>query len=298
MQRSIIFTLLAGLIVALGSLPGQADCGQGRPFDEIIVFGASMSDAGNAHILTNGAAGAEPYWGGRISNGPVWVEYLSDNLHLGKPKEDAPAPEVSLRGGTNYAVGGASSGWGVSTSGAPSIGLQIDFFFQDGRTLDGDELIVIQGGGNDSSPTYAASAIGEHIAELAEAGGRYFLIANQPRTSQRPGIKGRKSFDIYVESFDEALGEVLDELEADLPISIYRLDLLALTDDIIANPSDYGLTNITDKACPGCNGGFPTEGAEHTVVSNPDEYLYWDGVHYTTVVHEIFAEVSDALVRD
>src|SRR5215217_7794985 len=53
-------------------------------FDHVVVFGDSLSDAGNA---------------GRFTNGPVWVEYLAQKLGL--PLNPARA------GGTNFAVGGA-----------------------------------------------------------------------------------------------------------------------------------------------------------------------------------------------
>ena len=53
-------------------------------FDELVVFGDSLSDTGNA---------------GRFSNGPVWVEGVANGLGLSvRPSES---------GGTNYAIGGA-----------------------------------------------------------------------------------------------------------------------------------------------------------------------------------------------
>ena len=45
-----------------------------RP-DNIIVFGDSLSDTGNAFEATgHGEPPSTPYFDGRFSNGPVWVQ--------------------------------------------------------------------------------------------------------------------------------------------------------------------------------------------------------------------------------
>ena len=109
MKRILI---LAGLLVAALVASNGADAAAQPGFDEIIIFGASMSDNGNAYILTNGQYGGPPNFTGRFSNGPVWVERLAENLGFGTPTEQSPLPAPSEAGGTNYAVGGAGSGDG------------------------------------------------------------------------------------------------------------------------------------------------------------------------------------------
>ena len=81
-----------------------------RPFDELVVFGDSGSDNGNDHILSGGLVVPSPYFGGRFSNGPLWVERLAERLGLGHPTERNPLPAPSEAGGTNYAYGGAEAG--------------------------------------------------------------------------------------------------------------------------------------------------------------------------------------------
>lgn len=44
-------------------------------FSKIVVFGDSISDSGNLHSWAR--IPNAPYWNGRYSDGPVWVEYLS-----------------------------------------------------------------------------------------------------------------------------------------------------------------------------------------------------------------------------
>src|SRR4029453_12923135 len=57
------------------------------PFSRIIVFGDSLSDTGNFYHLTGGFPPA-PYANGRFSNGPLWIEYLADDLGMKLLPED------------------------------------------------------------------------------------------------------------------------------------------------------------------------------------------------------------------
>ena len=79
------------------------------PFSAIYAFGDSLSDAGNAYIATGGATPVSPpYSDGRFSNGPVWVQDLSDFLGLGPLAPSLAQPSAPNR--TDFAVGGAQTG--------------------------------------------------------------------------------------------------------------------------------------------------------------------------------------------
>src|SRR5215475_11575436 len=63
---------------------------------KLVVFGDSLSDTGNLFAATFGAVPpSPPYFQGRFSNGPVWVDALARKLTL--PVE-------------NFAIGGALTG--------------------------------------------------------------------------------------------------------------------------------------------------------------------------------------------
>jgi len=48
--------------------------------NQIVVFGDSLSDSGNLFAATMGTTPPPPYYQGRFSNGPVWVEDLAGRL--------------------------------------------------------------------------------------------------------------------------------------------------------------------------------------------------------------------------
>lgn len=103
--------LLAGmaLIVSAG-LPVSANASL-QELTNLYVFGDSLSDGGNSGLVSSAATGGAliypppPYYNGQYSNGPVAVEYLWQAYNPG-----STSFTPSLAGGTNYAIGGATSG--------------------------------------------------------------------------------------------------------------------------------------------------------------------------------------------
>jgi phospholipase/lecithinase/hemolysin len=59
------------LAVALALTSGPALAG---PITGVVVFGDSLSDAGNVYAATGNRFPPAPYSGGRFTNGPVWVQ--------------------------------------------------------------------------------------------------------------------------------------------------------------------------------------------------------------------------------
>jgi phospholipase/lecithinase/hemolysin len=269
------------LMIVLGATGPAA----AAPYSEIVVFGDSLSDTGNANLgfLDGGVAAVPPYYEGNFANGPVWVEVLADRLGL-------PAPEPSLAGGSNYAWGGAESGPGLSFFGTPNVGMQIDSFVAARRRFHGDELVVIAAGSNDFAwrppwgVGHAVENIRKHLADLAAIGAATFLVANSPAIGQKPT------------QFNQLLQKELDKLDDKLGVKILLFDMAALEAAMRQNPADFGLTNFTDPACPGCGIGIPAPDAADTIVPNPDEYFFWDDIHRTRVVHRALGEAAAALL--
>jgi phospholipase/lecithinase/hemolysin len=99
------------LVVAMG-LPAAANASL-QTLSDLFVFGDSLSDGGNSGIVSRDYTGGTvtyppfPYYNGQYSNGPVAVEYLWKSYN---PGNTSFKPSLSPEGGTNYAIGGATTG--------------------------------------------------------------------------------------------------------------------------------------------------------------------------------------------
>jgi hypothetical protein len=59
-----------------------------------------------------------------------------------------------------------------------------------------------------------------------------------------------------------------------------EIDIFSAFHDVVADPGAFGFSNVTDPCFDGT-----------TVSGDPDEYLFWDGVHPTTKGHRVLAGV-------
>jgi phospholipase/lecithinase/hemolysin len=276
------------------------------PISAVYVFGDSLSDQGNAFILTNTAFPPLPY-AQRASNGPVAVEWLA--AHLGVPL--APA----ALGGTNYAVVGAATGpvtvsgssvvtdnisavaYGVDALEGTGILNQVGSFLLSGPVTAPDtSLFVVWGGANDlflnpSAPT-AAQAVGNiatAIGALYGAGARQFLVPNLPNLALTPsGLAQPPVVQAGLQQlslgFNSGLDTALGGLDLLPGIDIARIDLFGLMTAISGTPGAFGITNATEA----CLTGNLAQGG--TVCASPETYLFWDSVHPSARAHMILGD--------
>jgi phospholipase/lecithinase/hemolysin len=250
-----------------------------------------LTDTGNVFIGSGGTVPASPpYFNGRFSNGPVWVEDLAGRLGVAPP-----AP--SLAGGTNYAFTAAETGTGFFqvAPGAfvPNIGTQINSYLSSHQPQPG-QLFVVWGGSNDflhgqTNPAVPVANLAADISALARAGATTFLVPNLGLLGQTPfGLSlppaqgtGLNALSLF---FDSLLAQQLDQLRSSLGVTIYSLDALSLFNAIQANPGAFGFTDVIHQAKSG-DVGLPG-----TVVPNPDQFAFWDPIHPTAHVHALLGD--------
>ena len=248
----------------------------------IVSFGDSLTDTGNLYAATGQPAA--PYYQGRYSNGPVWVEYLANQLGVA-------APTPSLLGGTNYAWAGAATGDGINAYGIPNTGMQISTYLAS-NTPTATQLFTLWAGANDflafgqTDPSIPVANIGSEITTLANAGAKFVMVPNLPllgdlpATNMLPQVQ-RDGLNQLTLSFDSLLNTELGQLRQNLGITIYEPDINGFFQNVLANPAQYGFTNVTTDVLD--DGATSAKG-----------YLFWDSIHPTTVGHQEVADVAFA----
>ena len=146
--------------------------------NQLVVFGDSLSDNGNAAIFAAGLGIPFP----PLSNGPLWVDHLAAKLSLPDPQ-----PFLALTGGTNYAVATAQTG----SNGLSGVSDQLAVFAAaHPGGAPADALYTLWAGANDifngANPVLAADNIFNNILSLAAGGGKYFLWLNMPDLGLTP----------------------------------------------------------------------------------------------------------------
>jgi phospholipase/lecithinase/hemolysin len=119
-------------------------------------------------------------------------------------------------------------------------------------------------------------------------------VLNLPLLGYTPRFNGSPAdfttFNARTQQFNAALSAMLNGLETNNPaIEVFRFDVATLFSDAIANPQWFGLSNATDSAAPGLQPGMSSYD-ENQIVANPHEYVFWDDLHPTAIVHAILAE--------
>ena len=294
--------LLAGAAAACALL--AAGSASAQTYGRLVVFGDSLTDNGNLFRLTGGrppAPPSPPYFQGRFSNGPTFVELLGFNLNgFG-----------TVTGSTDYAFGGARTDLSQSP---PGMRLQLQSYLAAGGAFGANDLVVVYGGANNifqafqsppGSPpggiallpdpvtalrgvTNAAAAdIGAIVGTVAGRGAGTVLIPNLPSLSATPQFSSTPLRDLSEGGtifFNTALlAQVNAASAANTGTNFIYMDVNAFDAFVRANPGAFGFTNVTTSCLN------PTTFA---VCATPDQFLYWDSVHPTAAAHRGLAALT------
>ncbi len=276
-------------------------------FSRVITFGDSLSDNGNLFALTGGTSPASPpYFNGRFSNGPVWIEQLFGPMN-------APFRGTGVNGNVNVAFGGAraDSDPNLLNPAIPGVPTQIAAFATTfGGTIGANDLVTVWAGANDifqifppygtpTLPQITASSIEaagdqvENVQTLIGLGARTILVPNLPDLGASPAFNTSPTSQAggseASRAYNDALDSGLKALAAATPgVNIIQMDVAAAFRVILANPGAFGFTNVT-QAC--------LNTATGTVCANPNSYLFWDSVHPTQAGHALLALYASLLLN-
>ncbi len=292
-MKAIRIACAAVLFLAVCSATGRAD-----PITQIVSFGDSLSDVGNTYAQY-GYPASPPYAAGRYSNGPIWLDHLASKLGVA-------APTASLNGGSDYAWGGAATDTpaGFLVAGyaplisptnpligpVPNVNTQIAAYLVK-NSPSSHTLYTLWAGANDffdgqTNPVKPADNLMADIQSLISKGAKNFLVANLPSLGETPLGRGevataRTGLDTLTVYFNAELNYDLNAIQAAHPeVQIHRLDVFSLFQNVEANASAFGLTDVTDPAILAPAG------------TNVDKFLFWDAVHPTAAAGVIVGDAA------
>ncbi|HEX5640046.1 MAG TPA: SGNH/GDSL hydrolase family protein [Burkholderiaceae bacterium] len=296
----------AAVSLLLAACGGSDDTPAPPPFGQTtVVFGASVSDTGNAcNLSATNCPPAPPYATGRFSNGPLWVETVA-------ARYGATATPSRLNG-YNYAYAGATTGTvpGTTvTNRPPSMVAQVDqYLTRVGFQVNPQNLVILDGvtvgnniadaltqvlAGNPNAPTavltQAVTDMVSMITRLYAAGARTIVVLNSvnigltPRVTSLNNPVATAGATQMSQQFNGALAQQIAALRAASPgLNVSIVDAYALEAAIVAAPAANGFNNVTAPC-------FVTSPAP-AVCATPDTYYYWDSFHPTFVTGQRVAQ--------
>ena len=290
-MRKNLFTLAAAAVLAVvAATPAAAS---GTSYDGIVAFGDSLSDKRKLYRLGGGTAPPAPYWNGRYSNGPVAVEHMASDLHLGLQ---------------DYAFGGAQTGLGnlggAALNGTGVAGQVGMYASTHGGVADARSLYVVWAGPNDffagtnmfnptTAPTAVANIVGD-LQSLYALGARDFLVPLMVDLGLTPSATGAGAPYVAVATQQSAL------YDAELSAAMHQF--AATHAGTQMNVFDTPAFFDQESPLLAAQGVNVTQScfvaATASLCSDPDQYLFWDGVHPTEVGHTLLGQAFASAVPE
>ncbi|MDB9321998.1 MULTISPECIES: SGNH/GDSL hydrolase family protein [Cyanophyceae] len=295
--------IAAGFVLLSFMLPLKASA-----FTGIYVLGDSLSDTGNTFSAIEAETGIglppPPYFQGRFSNGPIWIDELAQKLNL-----DSPTPLIQVANGAtptsgiNFAFGGATTTTANIINGnlfglPQQLGAFQTLLNTNQQPVDPDALYILAFGSNDYVPTTSLdfvpftnpdqtlANISNAVQALASFGVKNLLVPNLSNLGDTPlalslGQSVSNNLNQLTQDHNAGLSTLIAGFNQNpaLGLNIIPLDI----NSVFSNPQNLGFTNFTEP-CLNIN--------TQTLCNNPDEYLYWDFSHPTSPAHSLVADAA------
>ncbi len=319
--------LAAACLLATVAAPLSAS-----PYSGLVVFGDSLSDAGQFPDA-DGPAGSTLRFTNRVGptyrdgSGEVFAanatQLLSQQLGLGAlTGSTSPVnAALGLPDGTNYAVGGNTTaqiadsilgtgeGSVVELANGTNLRTRPGYLVElasRGERVDPNTLFYVNGGGNDfldglilNIPAAQASAgrLADSVRALQAAGARYIVVPLLGDVSQTPFALGAGVSGFIAPLAAEFNNELVRQLGS-IDAEIIPLNVPLLVREVLASPAEFGLDpnqNLSLTCFDGCANESAINGINSTN-PNPNKLFFNDSVHPTMAVQQILADYAYSLL--
>ena len=282
--------------------------------NKLVVFGDSLSDNGNLYeYMKRELPLSPPYYKGRFTNGPVWVELLINQYYPNSGKAHL----------LDYAFGGA----GVSETDEDDVD---DVLFTLSREIDGyllshqdkaddTSLYVVWMGANnylaipedaDEAVAVVMSGIKRQLQRLVQKGAKHIMVVNVPDLGRTPAAKDFDAVDLLTTlsiKHNVALNNIVSEMKQIEPsVQWLYFDVNDVMNELLTYPERHGLTNTVDT-CYEEMINKPSEKSILKMVSSVQlrtsvdacsGYLFFDPVHPSEPAHVYMAEKTREMLDE
>lgn len=156
-----------------------------------------------------------------------------------------------------------------------------------------NDLLNYLGGDMSTTPAQASDNIAASVNLLYAHGACNILVGNLPDLGLTPRLNGTVADQAAGAAVSNAFNSELATdlsmiLATDTGLNLYNLDLAGLIHDAVIDPNAFGLKNVKEQAYTNDD----TFAGTGTAVSDPNDYLFWDSIHPTTVGHDLIAAAA------
>ncbi|KAI9293946.1 hypothetical protein K502DRAFT_366274 [Neoconidiobolus thromboides FSU 785] len=269
-------------------------------YDQLYIFGDSLSDYDNLYKLSNHTApDGKYYYQGRYSNGPTWIERLSKKLSIPNVKSFAYSAATS----DNVEFPAT-----LVPGGVPGAIQQADQFvkyydeLRNKRKKPRYPLVAFAFGGNDfpspgSSPQKMVGNLEKSLTKIIdECELKSLLIMTSTPLDLSPATKSLpKEYQAQLEQITRQIGslwkETINRLRLYYPhIRIHTFDSRDILLQAIKKKTSEGAnTNEINSPCLTKAENPEKSFIAYNVCSNPEKHIFYDSIHPTSYTHEYFA---------
>ncbi|AZD88853.1 Phospholipase/lecithinase/hemolysin [Pseudomonas chlororaphis subsp. aureofaciens] len=320
MIKKTLFVPLASSLLSLACAQAIA---APSPYSSFIVFGDSLSDAGQ-FADPGGPAGATQRFTNRT--GPIYLdgsgELRSANstqllgAKLGFSDDQLAASTSATRAseglpdGNNWAVGGYRTDQildSITTTSTAGSRSRPGYLVANNLRADPNALYYLSGGGNDflqgrvtslDQANAAAGRLVDSVQTLQQAGARYIMVWLLPDIGLTPAINGSPLQGFTSQLSAQFNTELVRQLRT-VDAQVIPLNIPVLLKESFANPAQFGLATDQNLTATCFSGNGCTENARyglHSATPDPSKLIYNDSVHPTEAGQRLIADYAYSLL--
>lgn len=270
------------------------------PFDNMYIFGDSLSDTGNTKLCTDKGS-----LNGRFCNGKLWNDWLSQRLKLPLPVTSKNNAE-GIPNSTNFSCSTATTTPSITNNipGVSDIQEQIigkknlngdlildNAFDREGRNFNAKDIVFVWAGANNLFYTEQTGIIAAEdgmkvvLDLLGQRDIKKLVLLNlpnigvTPRYSDGSNPEGQKEAAQFSSTFNEELERQMDLFRAKYPqTQTATVDIYSIFNNLLKNYKNEGFTYGNDT--------YWTK----DIAQDPDNFIFFDDIHPTEAGHQHIAE--------